>query len=52
MVTFEEIDGKLVPKGNEEDIKAYLAYKKGQNRLRTAALCERDWHGSHLLSNG
>ena len=32
MVTFEEIDGKLVPKGNEEDIKAYLAYKKGQKQ--------------------
>lgn len=32
MVTFEEIDGKLVPKGNEEEIKAYLDYQKGQKQ--------------------
>lgn len=28
MVIFEEVNGKLVPKGSEEDIKAYLEYKK------------------------
>jgi len=32
LVTFEEIDGKLVPKGNEEEIKAYLDYQKGQKQ--------------------
>ena len=30
MVLFEEVNGKLVPRGSEEDIKAYLDYKKGQ----------------------
>ena len=29
MVIFEEVNGKLVPRGSEEDIKAYLDYKKG-----------------------
>lgn len=28
MVIFEEVNGKLVPRGSEEDIKAYLEYKK------------------------
>ena len=28
MVVFEEVNGQLVPKGSEEDIKAYLEYKK------------------------
>lgn len=28
MVLFEEIDGKMVPRGSEEDIKAWLDYKK------------------------
>ena len=32
MVLLEEVNGKLVPRGSEEDIKAYLDYKKGQNR--------------------
>ena len=30
MVLFEEVNGKLVPRGSEEDIKAYLDYKKGR----------------------
>lgn len=30
MVLFEEVNGKLVPRGSEEDIKAYLDYKKGK----------------------
>ena len=28
MVVFEEVNGQLVPQGSEEDIKAYLEYKK------------------------
>lgn len=32
MVLLEEVNGKLVPHGSEEDIKAYLDYKKGQNK--------------------
>lgn len=35
MVLFEEINGKLIPKGSEEDIQAYLDYMKGlKNRRR------------------
>ena len=42
MVIFEEVNGKLVPHGSEEDIKAYLDYKKGQKtRKRRRALRER-----------
>ena len=42
MVLFEEVNGKLVPKGSEEDIKAYLDYKKGQKtRARRRSLRER-----------
>ena len=42
MVLFEEVDGKLVPKGSEEDIKAYLDYKKGlKTRARRRSLRER-----------
>lgn len=32
MVTFEEVNGKQVPCGSEEEIKAYLDYQKGQKR--------------------
>ena len=32
LVLFEEVNGKLVPRGSEEDIKAYLEYKKGQKK--------------------
>ena len=57
MVTFEEIDGKLVPKGNEEDIKAYFDYKKGQKQTsRRRSLRKRltrrssafQWLNDHL----
>ena len=32
MVLLEEVNGKLVPRGSEEDIKVYLNYKKGQKK--------------------
>ncbi|MBR3619111.1 MAG: hypothetical protein IKN44_05090, partial [Bacteroidaceae bacterium] len=57
MVLFEEVDGKLVPKGSEEDIKAYLDYKKGlKTRARRRSLRERyarrssafRWLGEHM----
>lgn len=32
MVLLEEVNGKLVPRGSEEDIKVYLNYKKGQQK--------------------
>ena len=32
MVLLEEVNGKLVPRGSEEDIKAYLDYKKEQQK--------------------
>ncbi len=42
MVIFEEVDGKLVPHGSEEDIKAYLDYKKGlATRKKRQRLRER-----------
>lgn len=34
MVIFEEINGKLVPHGSEEDIKAYLDYVKEQKKKK------------------
>lgn len=33
MVLLEEVNGKLVPRGSEEDIKAYLNYKKEQQKM-------------------
>lgn len=44
MVLFEEVNGKLVPKGSEEDIKAYLDYKKG----RKTRARRRAWRERHL----
>ena len=42
MVLFEEVNGKLVPRGSEEDIKAYLDYKKGQkSKARRRSLRSR-----------
>lgn len=33
MVLLEEVNGKLVPRGSEEDIRAYLSYKKEQQKM-------------------
>lgn len=42
MVTFEEVNGKLVPRGSEEDLKAYFDYQKGKKRTsRRRSLRER-----------
>jgi lipopolysaccharide export system permease protein len=42
LVTFEEVNGKLVPRGSEEEIKAYLEYQKGKKSTsRRSSLRER-----------
>ncbi len=51
MVTFEEVNGKLVPRGSEEDIKAYLDYKKGQaSRKRRRSLRDRASRKSYAFN--
>lgn len=49
MVVFEEVNGQLVPKGSEEDIKAYLEYKKTHKSDKRGSTKTRSDKGASLF---